>query len=96
MANAGRLALDMECTAGVDLSPMAKKLKTRIERVYLALEPEATSSYGALSWFARKARVYPYTVTRWLKGERPFAGPALALLEELETQASALSGMVRK
>jgi hypothetical protein len=76
---------------GVLLPSMAKKLKTRIVCVYRALEPDAESDYGALAWFARKARVYPYTVTRWLTGQRPFAGPAAALLEELETQASALS-----
>ena len=68
-----------------------KKLEKRIIRVYRALNPETTSDHGALSWFARRARVKPYSVSRWLKGRRRFRGAAAALLEELEAQASAIA-----
>lgn len=64
------------------------KLKIRIIRVYRALEPSAESDHGALSWFARQARVQPWTVTRWLTGRRRFDGPALSLLEQLELKAA--------
>lgn len=62
------------------------ELSSRIERVYLHLE-DATSPRGARSWFARRARVTPWTVTRWLRGDRSFDGAALAVLEMLEAQA---------
>lgn len=58
----------------------------RIEAVYVVLEGRR-SKRGARAWFARQARVRPYTVSRWLSGQRAFHGPALALLEELERRA---------
>lgn len=39
-------------------------------------------------WFAGLARVTPWTVTRWLRGQRQFRGAALSLLEQLEAQSS--------
>lgn len=61
-------------------------LAARIERVYLALTG-ATSPRGARAWFARRAGVVPYTVSRWLSGEREPGGPVLALLAALEHEA---------
>ena len=62
------------------------ELSARIERVYQQLE-EASSPRGARTWFAKKARVTPWTVTRWLRGDRSFDGSALSVLELLEAQA---------
>lgn len=61
----------------------SQTLRDRIEAVYLAFndQPEAR---GALTWFAWKAKVIPGTVSRWVTGQSPISGPALALLEELE------------
>lgn len=62
------------------------KLQKRIIRVYRA-HTGREQDRGALSWFARQARVRPYSVTRWLNGQRRFKGSALAVLENLEAQA---------
>lgn len=62
------------------------ELSARIERVYVTLE-KRPSAYGARSWFARKARVTPYTVTRWINEERAFQGAPLSVLEMLEERA---------
>lgn len=63
------------------------ELRDRIVIIFRA-HTGATSDRGACSWFARKADVNPWTVTRWLTGRRPFRGPPLALLEALEAQVS--------
>ena len=63
-------------------------LRTRIEEVYIA-RTGASSGHGALSWFARQAKVDRVTVSRWVAGERDPVGPALALLECLEREAEA-------
>lgn len=60
-------------------------LKKRIERVYRA-QTGSRNNRGAVLWFAGLARVNPYSVKRWISGERQFRGAALALLETLETQ----------
>jgi hypothetical protein len=57
----------------------------RIERVFLALE-ERQHPYGARAWFARQAKVRPYSVSRWL--HQPLRGRALAVLEQLEARAA--------
>lgn len=60
-------------------------LACRIERVFCALEGRH-SPHGARAWFARQAKVHPYTVSRWLAGST-FEGPPLAVLEMLEERA---------
>lgn len=62
------------------------ELLARIERVYLHLEQRSTP-HGARAWFARQARVTPWTVSRWLSGARPFQGSPAAVLELLERRA---------
>lgn len=59
------------------------ELAQRIEAAYMRRTGRA-SPRGARAWFARQARVRPYTVTRWLGGALPFSGPPLAVLELLE------------
>lgn len=49
---------------------------------------ESGSTDALHVWFARLARVTPWTVTRWLNGKRQFRGAALSLLEQLEQRAS--------
>ena len=61
-------------------------LADRIEAAYRALEGCETA-YGARAWFARQAKVHPWTVTRWIAGSPEIAGPPLAVLELLERQA---------
>lgn len=61
-------------------------LLVRIERVYRLLE-KTENPYGARAWFARKARVYPYSVSRWLRHPQRFQGPPLSVLELLEKEA---------
>jgi hypothetical protein len=58
-------------------------LSARIEAAYMRRTGSKTPR-GARAWFARQARVRPYTVTRWLGGALPFSGPPLAVLELLE------------
>lgn len=60
-------------------------LSCRIERVFCTLEGRR-SAHGARAWFARQAKVRPYTVSRWLAGST-FEGPPLAVLELLEARA---------
>lgn len=60
-------------------------LSARIEAAYMR-RTGSTSPRGARAWFARQARVRPYTVTRWLAGALPFSGPPLAVLELLEAE----------
>ena len=66
-----------------------KELRARIERVYQTLEKE-DKTRGALSWFARQARVTPVSVSRWLtdgQEHRPPLPTAVALLECMEKLA---------
>lgn len=68
----------------------ADELRERIERVYVQITGGSNGKIparGALSWFAERAKVPQKTVGRWVRGVHPISGPALALLEELETKA---------
>lgn len=58
-------------------------IASRIEAAYMRRTGKPTP-HGARAWFARQARVRPYTVSRWLGGLLPFSGPPLAVLELLE------------
>lgn len=62
-------------------------LRRRIEEVYRQ-HTGASSGHGALTWFAEQANVQRETVSRWVAGEREPVGPALALLDCLEREAS--------
>lgn len=62
------------------------ELSARIERVYMALEAKRAPR-GARAWFARQAKVAPYTVSRWISGERGFQGSPVSVLELLEHRA---------
>lgn len=75
----------------------ADEFRERVENVYLELCPpeeragekvpwETPEAWGAIRWFARRAKVVPSTAERWVAGDRSIPGPALALLEELERQ----------
>jgi hypothetical protein len=64
-----------------------KDLAARLEAAYMR-RTGATSPRGARAWFARQARVRPFTVSRWLAGAIPFSGPPLAVLELLEAGPS--------
>jgi len=61
-------------------------LARRIEAAYMR-RTGSTTPYGARAWFARQARVRPYSVSRWLAGA-PISGPPLAVLELLEGEPS--------
>jgi hypothetical protein len=62
-------------------------LAARIEAAYMRRTGRPTPR-GARTWFAAQARVHKQSVRRWLSGERPFDGPALAVLELLEAGPS--------
>jgi DNA-binding transcriptional regulator YiaG len=62
-------------------------LAARIEAAYMRRTGRSTPR-GARTWFARQAKVHKQSVRRWLSGERPFDGPALAVLELLEAGPS--------
>jgi hypothetical protein len=62
-------------------------LRQRIEGAYLRHHPDATSSYGALAWFAATAGVSRRSVSRWFSDgdqQRSPSAPVLAVLELLE------------
>jgi hypothetical protein len=62
-------------------------LAARIEAAYMK-RTGSPKPRGARTWFARQAKVHKQSVRRWLSGERPFDGPALAVLELLEASPS--------
>lgn len=62
-----------------------RDLAQRIEAAYMRRTGSSTPR-GARAWFARQARVRPYSVSRWLAGA-PLAGPPLAVLELLEADS---------
>lgn len=64
---------------------MARTFAQRVERAYLSLERRGTTR-GARAWFARQARVRPYTVSRWVAANTD-SPRALSILEQLETRA---------
>lgn len=79
------------------MSDESDDYRARIERVYMVLERQ-DNERGALAWFARKARVGPVTVSRWLtdgKEARPFNGTAEGLLEALEALADVEETLAR-
>jgi hypothetical protein len=61
-------------------------LASRIGAAYMRRTGKSTP-HGAKAWFARQAKVRPYSVSRWLAGA-PFQGPPLAVLELLEAGPS--------
>lgn len=65
----------------------AVNLAARIEAAYMR-RTGSTTPRGARTWFARQAKVHKQSVRRWLSGERPLSGPALAVLELLEAGPS--------
>lgn len=67
-------------------------LAQRIEAAFMRRTGKP-SPYGARAWFARTARVHPYTVSRWLSGARPLEGPPLAVLELLEADEGARASL---
>lgn len=62
---------------------MTPTLSSRIEAAYMRHTGRITP-HGARAWFADRAKVRRYTVSRWVSGEIPFSGPPLAVLELLE------------
>lgn len=65
----------------------SEEFRSRLLSVYFTLE-KTTVDDGVHVWFAAFAQVTPWTVTRWLNGQRRFRGAALSLLEQLEHQAA--------
>lgn len=69
-------------------------MRVRIEDTFKELTGAETER-GALAWFARRAHVVPYTVSRWVGGQVSPPGPAVGLLEELERQAERKRDLTR-
>lgn len=62
------------------------EFKARIETLYLANHPREVSPHGCQVWFSDVAGLSKKTVYSYSQGNRPIAGPVVALVQCMERE----------